>query len=830
MTGMTRTIRLSTTLSTLAIAGSLVGAAPALAQTATEEPEAGTIVVTARKAGENILKVPVTVTALTSDAIAARGIATIVDVAASTPGININNNSSGHADRSFQQIILRGFTPSTTLATTTSMFIDGVPVASASQIGAIANPERIEILKGPQSAYFGRNTFAGAINVVNKVPGNDWGGELTGMVGTRDNWRLTASIEGPIVEDLITFRVTGDKFSRSGSWKNQDGVTLGDQESSIATALLSITPAHNLKIKLFGMIGEDNDGAAAQSRVYAYDVRNSAGAVVLQGQSNCTLTGDSRGVINPTTGRPAGVPVSNPYICGTLPTMANPVTANISNIDPIRQWLAGATNRVVSPDEGVRGYGLYRKSRHAHATIDYEVVDGLTLSALGGYNYEVWSTLIDLDGYDSSFVPAASNPRGFWDFPFLIERKSEDYSIEGRVAYESGRFRGVVGVSYLQAIQAQGGGGGAAALTSAILVPGGKSQSGTTGAFFGLTYDLTDTISVSAEGRYQVDKLGAYVRPSGQTIVSSAYVPAGTYAGGTKLIGATYKNFTPRIIVNWQVTPDMMVYAQWAKGVNPAQFNVNILGQSDSVQRVALASGGQLAIEPEKITNYELGIKGKIGNSIRYTAAAYYAQWRNQINAITIVAPDPTTTTGFSFINASANSGSVDLKGIEGEMSWQATDFLTIEAAGAINDSSIKDFRSTTVSQLTGVFDFSGNEIKNTSKYSANIAATVGTDIAAWDGRWFLRGDLGYKSGQWTNEANTTKSKGRNVVNVRAGISKGNLSLEAFVTNLFNNKNPVSVADNFTLTSSFAFAARNSAIMVGLPDLRTAGVQAKVKF
>jgi len=830
MTRTKRTTGLKTTLSTIAIIGTMLSAAPALAQAADEEPEAGTIVVTARKAGEDILKVPVTVTALTSEAIQARGIATIVDVAASTPGININNNSSGHADRSFQQVILRGFTPSTTLATTTSMFIDGVPVASASQIGAIANPERIEILKGPQSAYFGRNTFAGAINVVNKVPGNDWAGELTGMVGTRDNWRMTASIEGPIVEDLITFRVTGDKFSRTGSWSTQDGITLGDQESSVATALLSITPAHNLKIKLFGMIGEDNDGPAAQSRVYAYDVKNTAGTVFLKGQSNCTLTGDTRGVLNPATGLSAGVPVSNPYICGTLPAMANPVTGNVNNTDAIRQWLAADTNRVVSPDDAISGYGLYRKTRHAHATIDYEVADGLTLSALGGYNYEVWSTLIDLDGYDSSFQAAPTNPRGFWDFPFLIERKSEDYSVEGRIAYESGRFQGVIGASFLQARQAQGGGGGTAALTSALFTAGGKSQSDTTGFFFGLTYDLTDTISISGEGRYQIDKLGGYVRPSGQTIVSSAYVPAGTYAGGAKLVGATYKNFTPRIIVNWQVTPDMMVYAQWAKGVNPAQFNVNILGQSDSVQQVALASGGQLAIEPEKITNYEFGIKGKIGNTIRYTAAAYYAQWRNQINAITIVAPDPLSNTGFSFINVAANSGSVDLKGIEGELSWQATDFLTIEAAGAINDSSIKDFRSTTVSQLTGLFDFSGKEIKNTSKYSANIAATIGSDIESWDGRWFLRGDLGYKSGQWTNEANTTKSKGRNVVNLRAGISKGNLSFEAFVTNLFNNDSPVSVADNFTLTSNFAFSARNSAIMVGLPDLRTAGVQAKIKF
>lgn len=830
MTGRKSTVRLATTLSTFAVASCLLGAAPALAQAA-DEPAEGTIVVTARKSGEDILKVPVTVTALTSEAIQQKGIATMVDVAASTPGININNNSSGRADRSFQQIILRGFTPSSTLATTTSMFIDGVPVSSPSQVGAISNPERIEILKGPQSAYFGRNTFAGAINVVNKVPGNDWGGEITGMVGTRDNWRLNGAVEGPIVQDLISFRITGDKFSKGGSYRNYDGTMLGSQSSTMGTALLSITPAHNLKIKVFGMMGEDSDGPASQTRIYMYDVKNAAGATVVKGQSNCVLTGDSRGVLNPTTGLPAGTAVKNNFYCGTIPNLVNPVYANVENTDAVRQFLAISANRNVSPNDGVKEYGLYRKTRHAHTTIDFEPMDGLTVSALAGYNFEVWSTMFDLDGYDSRLIAFPSNPKGYWDFPYYVDRKIEDWSLEGRVAYESGRFKGVAGVSYLAASQYQSLGGGTGALTAALLSAGGKSQADTTGLFFGLTYDLTDTISISGEGRYQIDKLGAFARTTGQTVASSAYIPAGFYAGGTKLASATYKNFTPRIIINWDVTPDMMVYASWSKGVNPAQFNTSILAQSASVQAVAQAAGGQLSILPEKITNYEFGIKGKIGNNIRYSAASYYAQWRNQINAITIVAPDPSTPTGFTFISASANSGTVDLYGIEADVSWTPTDFLTVDAAGAINETEIKKFASTTVSQLTGIFDFAGKEMKNTSKYSANIGVTLGTDIDGWDnGRWFLRGDLSYKSGQWSNEANIAKSKGRNVVNLRAGVTRGQFTIEAFMTNVFNNLNPVSIADNFTLTPDFAYAARNSALVLSLPEKRTAGVQAKVKF
>ncbi|KQM19036.1 TonB-dependent receptor [Novosphingobium sp. Leaf2] len=833
MTGNFRTIRFAGSLSMLALVAGMAWAAPALAQTADEASTGvgGDIIVTARKTGEDILKTPVTVTAITSETLDVKGIVSVTDMAASTPGININSSSSGHADRSFQQISLRGMTPSTALATTTSMFIDGVAVSSPSQLSAISDPERIEIIKGPQSAYFGRNTFAGAVNVVTKTPGNEWGGQVLGMVGTRDNWRLRGSIEGPIIQDLLAFRVTGEKYSKEGSWKNYDGRTLGDQSTKVATAMLAITPSADITIKLFGMMSEDKDGPSAQTRLSAVDIRDPAGNVLVKGQSNCTLTGDSRGVINPATGLPAGAAVQNPFFCGTIPSIANPVTANVTNTDFTRQFLAIGTNRIVKPSDGVDGYGLLRKTRHAHATLDWKVADGLTASALAGYNREVWTTFIDLDGYDTRAFKGANYGQGYFDFPYLIERKIKDFSLEGRLAYETGRFHGVAGVSYLSADQYQGLGGGTGALTVSLLTPGGLSRNKTTGLFFGLTYDITDTISASFEGRYQIDQLESYAPAKGLVNPSSVFIPAGTYAGGTLLASAKYKNFTPRAIVNWQINPDTMVYASWAKGVNPAQFNTNILSNTASVQQAAFDAGAQLAINPEKITNYELGLKGRIGSKVRYSFAAYYAQWTNQINLVAIVAPDPSQTTGYSFVNSSANSGNVDLYGLEGEVTWRPTDFLTIDAAGAFTGSDIKDFESVTVSQLTGVFDYSGNEIKNVSKYSANVGVTVGTDIAGWDnGRWFVRGDWNFKSGVWTDEANIARTPDLHLFNARAGITHGNITLEAFVTNITNNKKPGSVSENYMFTPNFAYTARYSALVLGLPELRTAGVQAKITF
>jgi len=810
----TRVLKASVVASTsaLAIFVAVGVATPALAAepAAAAAEDTGTITVTARKRSEDILKVPLTVTAMTAETLAQKGVVSMQDVAASTPGININNNSSGHADRSFQQISLRGFTPATTLATTTSMFIDGVAVSSPSAFTAISEPAQIDIVKGPQSAYYGRNTFAGAINVVNKVPTGEWHGSVSGMTGTRQNWRMKGEIEGPIIGDALTFRASLDRFSKNGSWTNAyDGSKLGNQQTTTGTLLIVAKPTDNLTIKAFGMMAEDKDGASAQTRLYARNITATNGSTIAVGQSNCTVNG-------------------NPYFCGTLPSLTNAVSANTNITPALRAWLLNPSRRTVSPDEGVQSYGLLRRTRHAHLTADYKINDQLSLSLLGGYNREVWSTLIDLDGFDSSAITSPSflnSPKGYFDFAYLIERKLSDYSGEARVNYNFGKAHGVVGASYLDAQMYAGQGSGLTSYAASNNGPGGKSTSRTFGAFFGLTYDFTSQFSASVEGRYQTDKMGAYISPYGaQTVTDSTYVPAGVYAAGSKLAEFTYKKFTPRVIANYQITPRTMVYASWAKGVNPSALNTFILSQAANIQQTAKAQGIPIAAQPETVTNYEAGIKGKaLDGRLRYTAAAYLAQWRNQVNSITFII-------GSGLYSGYANSGAADMYGLEGDAAFKVNDLITVDAAAAYTGTKILAFQNTALTTLTGSTNFYGKEMPNVSKYSANIGVNFGGGLRGVDGgKWFARGDWSFKSGMWSNQANLVKTADLHLFNLRGGVSKGNASLEVFATNVFNNHTYTSISDNWVIDSSLNFAKYN-AVMVGLPDLRTVGVQFKVKM
>lgn len=765
----------------------------------------GDIVVTARKRAESILKTPVTVTALTADQIEKRSIVSIADVAANTPGFNVNNNSSGRADRTIQGIILRGFTPSTVVATTTSTFIDGVPVSSPSALNSVGAAERIEILRGPQSAYFGRNTFAGAVNVVNKLPSGKWGGSLTGMYGTRENYRVRADLEGPIVGDMLTFRATFDRFGKKGSYINAaDGGTLGDQRTTSGSLLVAAKPATWLTAKVYASYSEDRDGVSASTRISTVDVKDSAGNIIYRGQSNCTL--------------PTGVV----FICGTLPSLANPVSSNRTNDAFIKSFLANPVGRVIDPADGVQGYGMKRNYFHLHGTVDVNITPELTGTVLAGYNNERWSQFSDLDGYDTR---ALANPfggpgsRSYFDFPYLGERISKDYSVEGRLNYASGQFHGVIGTSLLDARNRGSIGGGNGALATTVTANGGGTDRAKTfGVFFGATYDVTRAFSVSLEGRYQVDHTYAYNPQPGAPVQSGL---------GSLIVDGTYKNFLPRVIANYNLDPNTMVYASVAKGVNPGAFSTGLITATPAVQALAAAAGITLKVRPEKVTNYEIGLKGRaFDGALTYTLAGYYAQWRDQINSIVVVVGGAGT-----FFYGSANTGSVDLYGIEGQTTLRASDLVTFELGGAVNLSHINAFTNQSLTALSGITDFSGKEQPNSSKYSATGAVQLNGDVrGVRDSRWFGRLDWSFKSGVWSDQTNIVRTPDRHVFNLRGGISKGSVSVEAFVTNLFNNRKYVSVYDNFMFTPMFEYTGNYSALLVGLPELRTGGVQVKVKF
>lgn len=171
------------------------------------------IIVTAEARAENLQDVPVAVTAFSEGDIADAGIESTADFIALTP--NVSFDDSFTVGNSF--VAIRGVTQINNADSPVAIVVDGVPQLNQKQFKMdLYDIERIEVLKGPQGALYGRNAIGGAVNIVTKSPSNELEGFVTVGAGNGGTSKVQASLSGPIIEDRLLFRL-------SGSYKDSDG-------------------------------------------------------------------------------------------------------------------------------------------------------------------------------------------------------------------------------------------------------------------------------------------------------------------------------------------------------------------------------------------------------------------------------------------------------------------------------------------------------------------------------------------------------------------------------------------------------------------------------
>ncbi len=231
-------------------------ATPAIAQdepAAVAADDAGEeIVVVARKREESLQDVPIAVTAVTGETIERRGLATVRDVAALTPGLNVSGDGVG---RAFVAIRGVGTTLVQTVQPGVGIFIDGIYQPNTSVLNnPLFDVERIEVLRGPQGTLYGKNTLGGAINVISRQPGNELEGSvMASYAGPDDAWMASASISGPIVNDVLQVRVGAAHREQDGFVRN---TTLGIDANPLNTDSLRGTirfvPASDVVLTING--------------------------------------------------------------------------------------------------------------------------------------------------------------------------------------------------------------------------------------------------------------------------------------------------------------------------------------------------------------------------------------------------------------------------------------------------------------------------------------------------------------------------------------------------------------------------------------------------
>lgn len=781
--------------SLLVSASLLVPPGAAFAQERADAAEAretaGDIVVTARKTNESLTDVPVSITALTADALQARDIKDMSDVAAFTPGLRNQNQSIGRNDRGYKQYIIRGVVPGSASSSRQSvtLFVDGAPVPGGNFEG-VSNIDRIEVVKGPQSAFFGRATFAGAINLVTRPPAYDWGGEIDASYASFDTIDVKASIEGPIVDDVLAFRIGGHRYHTDGAYKdvNYPGVRLGERDTKSISGSLRFDPTPDLHFRAFGVYWEDDDGLPANGRY---------------NRSTWNCAGSGSGALNYTCGKLTGYPKDTvTWIQNLIPAAYNAVQSGQTSFG------AGFMDHL----------GLHREAAQARLSMDWDI-GKWNVSALASYDINKWNFLQTLFGYDTRGIPSI----GAANLPYaynLIQGGPRDEDYYGELRLSSPKDKPIwatVGANYLNqdydVITTSYTGAGYGVVTPRLL-----NNTETIGLFGSVNWDITDALTFSGEARYQWDK--QYQK---------------TFAGSNPTFQNTFRSFTPRAILQYKFDPETMVYASFSVGNRPGEFNSSYYSQTPYVQAQIDQQANVTGVVPEdKLYMYEVGYKGwLIDHKLRVLASAYYGQWKDRHIPSTVLfyANEAAAASGvLSQLIVTAPSGKVDLAGFELELLYTPHPDWSFEGTFGYAHTEIKRTYSADALAITGNASPVGTQLPYYPEKSGSLGIT-------WEHPMsdtltpFVRADAIYTDRIYESEANAAYLPQNVKFNLRIGAKIDNIRLEAFGTNIFDNRTPSSLARVAYNEYSATGATQSvNGIIVSLADPATFGVRANIDF
>ncbi|KPF71776.1 hypothetical protein IP68_18810 [Blastomonas sp. AAP25] len=786
------------------------------------------IIVTARKTEETLQEAPTTVSVVTAAAIDRLGLDNLTDIAKTVPGLVFDDTFGRDANRP----VIRG--QANILGQSgVAFFIDGIYYSGSLADYDVDTVERFEVVKGPQSALYGRNTYSGAINLISKVPGDTWTGRVQADIAEDDRYEVTANVRGPLAPGL-GIALGGRVLDNAGAFRNAfDGTKIGKQQSYSGFGLLQFNNGGPFRASLRANYNVLDDG---QPAIFAQP----ANANNCFPDNSALYRGQSR------------------YFCGTIQPQQ-------VNTDYRRQF--------VDPEN----VGLESKTLNAAFRMDFDFTDELTLTSLTGYNRRTANTKTDGDYSPNSFnmvifaygatgpAPAPIVPprttrftafaTSVQDFTFSNRQVTDDWSQELRLAYEGERIQLMLGGYYFDQsdvsrdtrivppgslARAQANSAAATASlcaqlpTCGIFTPINVTAANLpesrninqfdieNKAIFGsATFDITDTLSFSAEGRYAEEQ----IRQTTFTFNNGQALPA------PRVVQATFKEFTPRFTLSWQASRDNLFYAVYAEGQKPGGFNSN---------QAILA--GFPTFDPEDNKTYEIGTKNTFfDGKLTANLALYHTEVKGyQITQNVSVPPNQVSLT--------RNGGDARVNGAELELLIRPVRNFTVTANYSYVNAK---FTAGTDENLGLINDLIDDRLANcsTGDQFPNIAGcqslfgsirgkrvprapahTMFVDVdyrrpvsSEWD--FFVGSNVNMVSTSFDQVLNFAETGGSVVVDARLGFQSDRFRVMAYARNLFDED---SVAQIIRYADANADLRRN--FIAGLRPPRRIGIILTASF
>ncbi len=838
------------------------------------------VIVTARKREESIQDIPVSVTPFTADSLNRRGFSGLDDIAAATPGFTyegfITGGNHGNA-------VIRGLAQqfTTSRIQNVSFFIDGVYLQRQSMLNlGMIDMERVEVIKGPQNALFGRNAFAGAVNYITAKPKAEFESYVSATYGDNEREDIKFSANGPIAFDgRLLAKLTAGFSSYDGHTENDHPMAdadptgpttsgnLGGWEDEVYSLLLAYEPTDSLMMRTSYY---KNKAIKETGAGYSISGVNAA-RFGFRRDDQLDLNCNWRTVNDIGNPSPTAAHSGFSAWCGELPNTAaesmGPRTAEGIIIDP-------------------RGIGQVATTEVVTFTADYEISENWSAHYLFGFaDHETMSTggpggedpLVGRGIAVDTVLYAVDNqnPAAFKFANTFSGRPNsvlEAFSHELRFDYDSGdRLRGSVGLYYSVTEDREHStvfiSDVCAADTpehmqncyepletpSSALPDPGELMTGVSydqvvrqhaktrledtsfedeilAAFFSVSYVITDSLDGTIEARLTredksvVRHADAFGLAFGESITyrlpEDPVVPGLADTVTSSIIvpedDEQFIYATPRAILNYALNDDQMIYFSIAKGLKTGGFN-------------NAESEDQLVYDEATNWTYELGSKNKfLHGALTLNGALFYIDWSGLQGSV------PPQEASLSSSDVVTNIGDATSIGLELEGVYAFNQTYSVDFGLTYNDASYDDgvkFSPGRSDAATGIGcdgvtcpedgDVGGNQLARGSKVQGSLGVNM---FKTFDSGWAMTGrlDANYQSKQYLTPLNLGWVPARTIMNGSIGLIDPN---DHWDFSLWGKN----LTDEVYPGNAFVIGVFNQ-YMVGMGARRSFGLTAKYTF
>ena len=765
------------------------------------------IIVTAQRREQNLQEVPISVTAFSGANLEQRNIKSATEYLSLTPGVSFTED--GQSGSRGLGIAVRGInnlvSGENAFVNSIGIYLDEFSVASVPN--QVANPnladmERVEVLRGPQGTFFGRNALGGALNITSKKPTEDFEGEIIFGAETYEDAGDLYSITGILnvpVNDY--FRMRGVVYYEDSDGYVKNACAKGASATSCPAAAENNFVPNGAK---------DSGHETLNFRLHAaWDLSEDTSVL-----ASFHYTDEEQGTDENV---PSGVLDLDSIDSFGLAQALDPGTG----FYPRNQnRLSHDINEFTDNESTV---GVLNITHHINSTTTLKSITGFIDASLDR-NFDN-----DLAGGADTLLRVNAYEGFSWSTELRLEIDEESYGFIAGILYaeDEQKQANKVGTS-TQAFASVGGVGWLPPFPDGLglALNSKKFEVESLAIFADYTWHASEKLDVIVGARYTQDDVSNQVASFGIgptcCFPGSPGFPGGpgfdffqsfdNFARPVSRASDDFSDVSPRFVASYFVSDDVSVYGTISKGYKAGGISVGNQTNEDG------APAFNVPFDEETLWNYEVGFKSEfMNNTVRLNGSLFYLEWSDlQMESFRFLTPGDLSSNFEQAINVE----DAEALGFELELTAALTDRITIVSGIGYLDTEIT---SDTQAEITGGFvvDLEGLEIPKAPELMFNISGEYRFPIS--NGEGWVQVEFIHRDGQFSDVEGLTYRQtdgpspnggpARNTVaqfgdfpfktpdydlwNLRAGFDIENWRLVAYVQNLTEEDYYTGTQENF---------------------------------